>query len=143
MLMLACERRLKIWNEYGLKWRIFTWSKYEIEHSVLELIPFPSPHTETAIGKHIKNVLTDWKTEGPIVVTDNGRNIIKAFKRAKTAAEIEAERTARMEDINDTITVILADANEEDRDSDPELFEPLELGNIDETQSQVSQYSTH
>ena len=52
---------------------------------------FPPPHTGTLIGQHVKRVLKEWNLQVPIIVTDNGSNMIKAFKAVKSNAVIQDE----------------------------------------------------
>lgn len=50
---------------------------------VLDLIHFPPPHTGTEVANLIKKVFKAWDIKVPIIITDNGSNIIKAFKEVR------------------------------------------------------------
>lgn len=53
-----------------------------LESPVLDLKLLPSSHTGEVIAKLVKTVLDDWGISKviPTAVTDNGSNIVKAFK---------------------------------------------------------------
>jgi hypothetical protein len=63
---------------------------HELEHAVLELLHFPSPHTEALIGDWMKKVITECGFDVPIIVTDNGSNMVKAFHLVSTKEDIDA-----------------------------------------------------
>ncbi|KZS05450.1 Uncharacterized protein APZ42_031346 [Daphnia magna] len=54
----------------------------KIEKVVLDLVYFPPPHTGYEISLLVKNIFQEWDPKVPIIVTDNGRNMVKAFKQA-------------------------------------------------------------
>ncbi len=62
-------------------------AEYRLESAVLDLIYFPPPHTGDAIGQIIKKILSDWQIESdcPIIITDSGSSMIKAFKAVKNS----------------------------------------------------------
>lgn len=77
----------------------------------MELLHFPSPHTGTIIGNLVKNFLTEWDIEVPIIVTDNGGNMIKAFQLAATPERMEKV-------INDIATNTTQETNADDCNED-------------------------
>ena len=50
---------------------------------MLDLIYFPPPHTGHEIGALVKKVFQEWDIKVPIIVTDNGSNMVKAFKQVR------------------------------------------------------------
>ncbi|KZS10105.1 Uncharacterized protein APZ42_025507 [Daphnia magna] len=54
-----------------------------IEKVVLDLIYFPPPHPGHEIGALVKKVFQEWDIKVPIIVTDNGSNMVKAFKQVR------------------------------------------------------------
>ena len=80
---------------------------------MLDLIYFPPPHTGHEIGALVKKVFQEWDIKVPIIVTDNGSNMVKAFKQVRAnhvedviesvvantiSTEINAEADAVQED---------------------------------------------
>jgi hypothetical protein len=68
------------------------------------LIPLPTPHTGDAIGKLVKETFQEWELKVPIIVTDNGNNMVKAFK---------VVRSNHMEEI---IESVVNESNKESED---------------------------
>ncbi len=64
-------------------------ANHELEHAVLELLHFPSPHTGAVIGDLMKKVINEWGFEVPIIVTDNGSKMVKAFQLVSTQEDID------------------------------------------------------
>jgi hypothetical protein len=65
-----------------------------LKTAVLELMHFPSPHTGKAIADCIEKTIKQWDLGHiPIVITDSGSNMVKAFKEAKSfySSELEDE----------------------------------------------------
>jgi hypothetical protein len=57
-----------------------------LRSAVLELTHFPSPHTGKAVGESIENTIKEWELGHiPIIITDSGSNMVKAFKEAKSS----------------------------------------------------------
>jgi hypothetical protein len=55
-----------------------------LRSAVLELTHFPSPHTGKAVVESIENKVKEWGLGHiPIIITDSGSNMVKAFKEAK------------------------------------------------------------
>ncbi|KAI9559669.1 hypothetical protein GHT06_013674 [Daphnia sinensis] len=75
-----------------------------LEEAVIELISFPPPHTGDAIGELVKRTFQEWNLKVPIIVTDNGSNMVKAFK---------LDRCNHMEEI---IESIVNEGNKESED---------------------------
>jgi hypothetical protein len=71
------------------------------------LIPFPPPHTGDAIGKLVKETFQEWELKVPIIVTDNGNNMVKAFK---------VVRSNHMEEIIESVV------NESNKESEDDSF---------------------
>ena len=89
-------------------------AKHEIEQVVLELLHFPSPHTGAIIGDLMKKVITDWGFEVPIIVTDNGSNMVKAFQVVSTQEGIEA--------VIDSVATGRTESNNEDNQEEESIF---------------------
>ena len=54
--------------------------------AVLDLTHFPSPHTGKAVVESIENKVKEWGLGHiPIIITDSGSNMVKAFKEAKSS----------------------------------------------------------
>jgi hypothetical protein len=89
-------------------------AEHEIEHAVLELLHFPSPHTGAVIGDLMKKVITEWGFEVPIIVTDNGSNKVKAFQVVSTQEDIEA--------VIDSVATGRTESNNEDSEEEESIF---------------------
>ena len=89
-------------------------AKHEIEQVVLELLHFPSPHTGAIIGDLMKKVITEWGFEVPIIVTDNGSNMVKAFQVVSTQEDIEA--------VIDSVATRRTESNNEDNQEEESIF---------------------
>lgn len=123
---------------------------------VLDLIYFPPPHTGTEVAKLTSRVFKEWDIQVPIIITDNGSNMIKAFKevRANHIAEVienvvksnteketsDEENENLYSDIEDDIAVQVSPSEidfhqEEDRQipfsTDPDLNSEIEESNIE------------
>ena len=79
-----------IWSKKGLTSSYlgvtihFVGSDSVLRSAVLELIHFPSPHTGKAVAESIENTVKEWGLGHiPIIITDSGSNMVKAFKEAK------------------------------------------------------------
>lgn len=55
-----------------------------IEKVVLDLVYFPPPHTGCEIGLLVWKNFQEWEIQVPIIVTDNGSNMVKAFKHFRS-----------------------------------------------------------
>jgi hypothetical protein len=89
-------------------------AEHEIEHAVLELLHFPSPHTGAVIGDLMKKVITEWGFEVPIIVTDNGSNMVKAFQVVSIQEDIEA--------VIDSVATGRTESNNEDSQEEESIF---------------------
>lgn len=58
-------------------------SEHKLQKVVFDLIHFPPPHTVTEVANFIKKVFNAWEIKVPIIITDNGSNMIKAFKEVR------------------------------------------------------------
>ena len=66
-----------------IHWDFFT--DHKQHHVTLAVRHMPSPHTCDAILEVVSNVLAEWDIMPSKVLTDNGSNMIKAFKHVQTA----------------------------------------------------------
>jgi hypothetical protein len=53
---------------------------FEIEECALDLIEFEHPHTGDRISKNMDDVQKKWDFIAWVIITDNGGNMVKAFK---------------------------------------------------------------
>ncbi|XP_045026697.1 uncharacterized protein LOC116918546 [Daphnia magna] len=79
----------------------------------MDLIHFPPPHTGTEVANLIKKVFKAWDIKVPIIITDNGSNMIKAFK------EVRANH------IEEVIENVVASSTEKETSSFRQLRLPL------------------
>ena len=80
---------------------------------MLELASFPPPHTGNAVAELVQKVFLNWDLKVPIIVTDNGSNMVKAFKHVKAN---------HAEEVIDSVAKNSIDKEEE---SEPNLYSDM------------------
>ncbi len=86
---------------------------HAIEKVVLELASFPPPQTGNAVAELVRKVFLDWELKVPIIVTDNGINMVKAFKHTKA------------NHVKEIIDSVAKNSIDQDEETDPNLFSDM------------------
>lgn len=96
---------------------------------VLELASFTPPHTGNAVAELVQKVFLNWDLKVPIIVTDNGSNMIKAFKHVKAN---------HVKEVIDSVAMNSIDQKEE---SEPNLYSDMSDVELDFAEVEEEDFS--
>ncbi|KZS07318.1 Uncharacterized protein APZ42_028996 [Daphnia magna] len=113
-----------------------------LEEAVIEFIPFPPPHTRDAIGELVKRTFQEWNLKVPIIVTDNGSNMVKAFKLDQSNHMEEIIKSVVNESNKESEEVSLYSDVDQNRDSNTEP-DSDDRSKIDPHSDELSSEETH